>query len=69
MKNRAPQKPQQAPRILARLSPGGRLVLAGVLAGDFPQVAAVYQQAGLRLVATAVEKQWQSGVFVPRLAS
>lgn len=57
---------KQAPRILARLNPGGRLVLAGILAGEFPRVAAVYQQAGLRLAATAVEKQWQSGLFVAR---
>jgi ribosomal protein L11 methyltransferase len=59
----------QAPRILARLSPGGRLVLAGILAGEFPQVSAVYQKAGLSLGATVVEKQWQSGVFVRPLPS
>jgi len=60
---------EQAPRILARLSPGGRLVLAGVLAEEFPQVTAVYEKAGLKLAATAVRKQWQSGAFVrPRFA-
>ncbi|HVY71843.1 MAG TPA: 50S ribosomal protein L11 methyltransferase [Verrucomicrobiae bacterium] len=50
-------------RILARLKPGGRLVLAGILATQFDQVRAAYEEAGLTLVADRVEKEWRSGRF------
>jgi ribosomal protein L11 methyltransferase len=53
----------QAPRILARLSPGGRLVLAGILAAEFGAVRSAYERAGLRLIATQTDKEWQSAVF------
>lgn len=50
-------------RILRRLRPGGRLVLAGILAGEFDQVRQAYGASGLRLVASRVEREWQSGAF------
>ena len=53
-------------RILNRLRPDGVLVLAGILQTQFPKVARAYRQAGLRLIATEVEKEWQSGAFVWR---
>lgn len=51
-------------RILSRLRPDGVLVLAGILQTQFVKVRRAYQQAGLRLVTTQVEKEWQSGAFV-----
>lgn len=53
-------------RILARLRPDGVLVLAGILETQFARVKRAYQQAGMQLVATEVEKEWQSGAFVRR---
>ena len=51
-------------RILSRLRPDGVLVLAGILQSQFPKVERAYRQAGLKLIATEVEKEWQSGAFV-----
>jgi ribosomal protein L11 methyltransferase len=50
-------------RIVQRLRRGGRLVLAGILATEFDQVRAAYETHGFRLVATRVEREWQSGAF------
>jgi ribosomal protein L11 methyltransferase len=51
-------------RILARLKPGGVLVLAGILATQFPLVKAAYVRAGMKLAASCHEQEWQSGAFV-----
>jgi ribosomal protein L11 methyltransferase len=51
-------------KILAHLRPGGRLVVAGILAREFGEVRRAYQQAGLRLMADRAEKEWCSGCFV-----
>jgi len=48
-------------RILARLAPGGVVVIAGILKTEFHTVQRAYENAGLRLVATQVKKEWQSG--------
>ena len=40
------------------------VVLAGILQTQFAKVERAYRQAGLRLLATEVEKEWQSGAFV-----
>ena len=51
-------------RVVNRLKPDGVLVLAGILATQFPRVVEAYTQVGMQLVATKVEKEWQSGSFV-----
>ena len=51
-------------RIVNRLSPGGALVLAGILRTQFPAVARAYGQLGLRLQARRKQNEWQSGIFV-----
>jgi len=55
----------QKARILARLKPGGALVLAGILRTQFPAVRQAYAQAGLKLARSRAEKEWRCGVFVP----
>jgi len=51
-------------RVLSRLKPGGILVLAGILEAEFARVAAAYENAGTRLVASQTGKGWRSGAFV-----
>lgn len=50
-------------RILNRLEPGGTLVLAGILKTQFGEVRRAYEAAGMELVATREENEWQSGAF------
>jgi ribosomal protein L11 methyltransferase len=50
-------------RILSRLKPGGSLVLAGILKDEFASVQAAYEALGMRLIASRIEKEWQSGAF------
>ncbi len=50
-------------RILNRLAPGGTLVLAGILATEFGSVRERYETAGLNLIATKKEREWESGAF------
>ncbi|HXE42587.1 MAG TPA: 50S ribosomal protein L11 methyltransferase, partial [Candidatus Baltobacteraceae bacterium] len=50
-------------RILYRLKPDGVLVLAGILNSEFALVQRHFQRAGLRLIASQVEKEWRSGAF------
>jgi ribosomal protein L11 methyltransferase len=49
--------------IISRLKRDGTLVLAGILAAEFAQVAAAFATAGLELVAGKTEKEWRSGSF------
>ncbi len=51
-------------KILAHLRPGGRLIVAGILAREFANVQRSYEQAGLRLVADREQKEWRSGCFL-----
>lgn len=53
-------------RLVARLAPGGTIVLAGILKTEFEAVQRVYEKAGLRLVASQTEMEWRSGSFVRR---
>ena len=53
----------ESERILNRLKPGGRLVLAGVLAGQFDEVADWYTGQGLRMQRARREGEWKSGAF------
>lgn len=50
-------------KILNRLRPGGRLILAGILREQFPVVRAAYGSEGARCVAQKNEREWTSGVF------
>jgi ribosomal protein L11 methyltransferase len=53
-------------RILARLAPGGVVVVAGIMNTEFHTVQRAYENAGLRLVASQVKKDWRSGSFARR---
>jgi ribosomal protein L11 methyltransferase len=50
-------------RILARVQPGGVLVVAGILKREFSEVQSVYEAAGWRLMASKSQKEWRSGTF------
>jgi ribosomal protein L11 methyltransferase len=50
-------------RILARLAPGGTLVLAGILHSQFAAVRRAYESAGLKLKERRTENEWESGAF------
>ena len=50
-------------RILARVRPGGSLVLAGILATQFPGVAAAYEAAGWNVIRAKTDREWRSGLF------
>lgn len=50
-------------RILARLKPEGVLVLAGILNSEFALVQKDFERAGLKLIASRIEKEWRSGAF------
>lgn len=51
-------------RILNRLRPGGRLVLAGILRSQFQAVRRAYETIGLKLAVYQQEGDWASGTFV-----
>lgn len=53
----------ESDRILNRLAPDGRLIVAGILATQFPEVQQTYESKGLRLLDTKTEREWQSGLF------
>jgi ribosomal protein L11 methyltransferase len=53
----------ERPRILSRLKRSGVLVIAGILNSEFALVQRDYERAGLRLIASRVEKEWRSGAF------
>jgi ribosomal protein L11 methyltransferase len=53
----------EGPRILSRLKRTGVLVVAGILNSEFALVQRHYERAGLRLIASRVEKEWRSGAF------
>jgi ribosomal protein L11 methyltransferase len=55
---------QEKKRILNRLAPRGRLILAGILASQFPEVETAFVSAGLKLIAAKTENEWRSGAFV-----
>lgn len=55
---------QEQARILERLKPGGRLVLAGILETQFAAVQSAYRKAGLKLIEARTEREWRSGVFL-----
>jgi ribosomal protein L11 methyltransferase len=50
-------------RIIAQLSVGGVLVLAGILKAEYAEVRRAYESAGLRELRSRIQKEWQSGAF------
>lgn len=54
---------EQKQRIINRLKPEGRLVLAGILQTQFQRVREAFERAGLKLREHTVEKEWESGAF------
>ncbi len=52
-----------AAEVPARLAPGGRLVLSGLLTGDADPVKSAYLALGLRFVSRSDEGEWSSLVF------
>ncbi len=50
-------------KVVARVKPGGTLVLAGILAAEFTLVQRAFENLGLKLVSSKVEKEWRSGSF------
>lgn len=67
----APVLIEAAPRIAGclRPGPGSALVLAGILAGQYDDVAAAYGAAGLREVEAWTDGDWRSGQFMWRHAA
>jgi ribosomal protein L11 methyltransferase len=54
-----------APKLVARLSPGGALVLAGLLAGDQTrEVRATYEELGLLCAAERSEAEWAALLLI-----
>lgn len=51
-------------RMLNRLRAGGVLVMAGILKEEFPEIRKAWEQAGLKLVSSRMEGEWQSGAFI-----
>jgi ribosomal protein L11 methyltransferase len=53
-------------RLLARVAPGGSLVLAGILETQFGVVRKAFEEAGWKLVAATTDKEWRSGTFMEK---
>ena len=53
-----------AERLIARVKPGGALVLAGILDTQFAEVQAAFEARGMRLHRTQCQGEWRSGRFV-----
>jgi ribosomal protein L11 methyltransferase len=51
-------------RIRQRLKAGGVLVLAGILASEFPKLQRLYVRQGLRPATGSVDREWRSGAFL-----
>lgn len=58
---------EQAARIASRVATGGTLVLAGILATEFNDVARAYTARGWRLIADRHVKEWRSGRFAEQV--
>jgi ribosomal protein L11 methyltransferase len=50
-------------RIAAQVKPGGTLVLAGILRGEFPSVAKAFAGLGWNFVRGKTDREWRSGAF------
>jgi len=56
-------------KIVSRVAAGGTLVLAGILATEFPQVCRSFEAMGMKLVRQRMEREWASGAFVRQTKS
>jgi len=54
---------QEAKRICSWLKPGGKLVLAGILREQFPQVRNTFERFGLNLMRSKMHNEWHSGTM------
>jgi len=54
---------KEAEKIRNRLAPGGVLLVAGILRGEFPGVRKKLRQINLTLRKTGVSEEWKSGQF------
>jgi ribosomal protein L11 methyltransferase len=50
-------------KIAAQLNRGGTLVLAGILKAEFSLVQTMFEDLGMKLIASRSEKEWRSGSF------
>ena len=50
-------------KIVAQLSPGGTLILAGILRSEFLEVQRAFEGVGLELLRCKTDKEWRSGSF------
>jgi ribosomal protein L11 methyltransferase len=50
-------------RIVRQVKPGGRLVLAGILAAEFAKVRRAYADKRMKLCASQTQNEWCSGAF------
>ncbi len=53
-----------ASKICARLNPGGKLIVAGILRQQFSEVQKTFRRFNLTLQVSVNDKYWQSGQFV-----
>ena len=53
-----------AERLIARVKPGGAVVLAGILDTQFAEVRAAFEASGMRLFRTQRQGEWRSARFV-----
>ena len=53
-----------ADRLIARVKPGGVLVLAGILDKQFVEVKGVIENSGMKLKRTGQRGEWRSGTFI-----
>jgi ribosomal protein L11 methyltransferase len=56
-------------RLLARVAPGGSLVLAGILETQFNLVRKAFEQSGWQMLASKVDKEWRSGTFTEKVTA
>ena len=56
-------------RLLARVAPGGSLVLAGILETQFNLVRKAFEQAGWQMLVSKVDKEWRSGTFTEKVTA
>jgi ribosomal protein L11 methyltransferase len=56
---------QEAEKIRNMLKPGGKLVAAGILHREFPEIEKKLRESNLTLEKTWASKEWKSGRFCP----